>query len=65
MSFERLIDYLSGVTFEVSLAKGYIYSAKTTADHSTHRYTIEWGKRTATYVSKSKPMQVTIGVVIM
>ena len=32
-----LIDYLSGVTFEVSLAKRYFH-AETTADHSTHRY---------------------------
>ena len=43
MSFERLKDYLSGVTFEVSLAKGYIHP-ETTADHSTHRYTIKGPK---------------------
>ena len=62
MSFERLKDYLSDVTFEVSLAKGYIYiHAKTTADHSTHPYTM--AKERATYV-QSWPMQVTTGVVI-
>ena len=43
MSFERLKDYLSGVTFEVSLAKGYIHP-ETIADESTHRYTIKGAK---------------------
>ena len=46
MSFERLKDYLSGVTFEVSLAKGHIHP-ETTADHSTHH---KRGKKRATYI---------------
>ena len=59
MSFERLKDYLSGVTFEISLAKGYIHPG-TTADHSTHRYTIK-GAENGQRIYFAFSMQVTTG----
>ena len=60
MSFERLKDYLSGVTFEVSLAKGYIYSRKNHSKITRHIYTKEGAKEWPTYMFR-RAMQVRTG----
>ena len=62
MSFERWKDYLSGVTFEVSSAKGYIFTQKL-QQITQHIVTLQNGeKERATYVWQSRPMQVTAGL---
>ena len=53
ISFERLKDCLSGVSFKICLAIGYIFTQKNTADHWAHRYSKERATERATYVSQS------------